>query len=89
MNNAYGRFCTLHGGDVSRSEAWLCDTCARQGINPCSCGAPARYFGEAMMTSVSCEACDQFVMQIAWKPDIRILWNQGARGVLERKEDAD
>jgi hypothetical protein len=82
MNQPLGRFCTHHGGDVSPSDAWLCDTCARTGINPCSCGSPARYFGEALMTSVKCESCEQFVMQIAWQPDIRILLNQGLRGVL-------
>lgn len=83
MSKASGRLCTRHGGDVSPSDAWLCDICTRNGIDPCSCGAPARYFGEAMMTSVSCEQCQQFVMQIAWKPDIRVLWNQGKRGVIE------
>ncbi len=85
MNRKRSRFCTRHGGDVSPSDAWLCDTCAREGINPCVCGSPARYFGEALMTSVKCESCDQFVMQIALKPDIRILWNQGFRGVLDEE----
>lgn len=73
--------CGKHGGDLQLGDAWLCDVCARDGIDPCSCGSPARLFGEALMSSVSCESCDQFVMGVDVE-DIRSRWNSGERGVI-------
>lgn len=76
------RFCHKHGGDIPFGDEWLCDTCARTGINTCSCGSPARYFGEALMGSISCESCDQFLMGVDI-PDICERWNRGERGVID------
>lgn len=78
---ATGRFCKKHGGDVEQGCLFLCDACARAGINPCKCGSPARAFGEAAMSSISCESCDQFLMGI-WVNHIREKWTAGERGVL-------
>lgn len=83
---ASGRFCTNHGGDVSVYDSWLCDTCAREGINKCSCGSHARSFGEALMCSVSCESCKEYVMFIGMKPSVRDMWNKGLRGNIELVE---
>ena len=51
-------------------------------VKPCKCGQPARYFGEALMGSVSCTACDEFVMGVD-VPDIRDRWNRGERGHVD------
>lgn len=81
MTRATGHLCARHGGaEITGEDFWLCDACARQFINPCACGAPARYFGEAMMCSVGCESCEEFVMHIGFDKDVRKLWNDGVRG---------
>ena len=78
------RFCPKHGWDCDPYDAfWLCDTCARKDIDPCKCGSPARYFGEAMMKSVRCESCDEGLMTICCDEDIRKQWNEGKRGLIE------
>lgn len=79
--NASGCFCAKHGGNLSIGDVWLCDICARQGIDVCSCGSPARVFGEAMLSSVSCESCNQFVAGVD-VGDIRLRWNRGERGFI-------
>lgn len=81
-----GRFCEKHGGDVSISNAyWLCDTCARDGIDKCKCGAHARYFGEAMLCSINCEDnCGESLTTINdSSSNVRKLWNEGIRGRVE------
>ena len=84
MTQATGRLCAKHGGDCHAGDAfWLCDVCARRDINPCPCGSPARYFGEAMMCAVSCEACDERVMYVGFDKDVRVMWNEGLRGIQE------
>lgn len=75
------RFCIEHGGDI-QLDKWLCDTCARKGIDKCKCGSHARFFGEALMFSVSCESCNEFVMGIDIR-DIRDRWNRGERGFID------
>lgn len=75
---ASNRFCKFHGGDISDGNEWLCDTCARQGINKCICGGHARIFGEGLASAVSCEDCDQSVGGIG--VDAKALWNSGVRG---------
>jgi hypothetical protein len=83
-----GRFCEKHGGDVSEQNAFfLCDTCSREGINKCECGGHARYFGEALMKSVSCESCDAFVMHVGWDFNVVHAWNRGERGVISDRDD--
>ena len=83
-NMTSGACCTKHGGDYCGPDAaWYCDECARDGIDPCDCGSPARYFGEALMCSVSCESCNEFVMTIADKVNVRDRWNRGERGLVE------
>lgn len=84
---ATGRFCRKHGGDVPLGDEWLCDTCARSGITSCQCGSPARLFGEALMSVVACESCDESLMGID-VPDIRDRWNRGERGVIGGKDIA-
>jgi hypothetical protein len=80
MARARGRFCKKHGGDVGTGdEGWLCDTCARSGIDKCKCGGHARIFGEALMSSVFCEQCDERVSGVDVE-DIRAKWNAGMRG---------
>jgi transposase len=59
-----------------------CDDCDGGRVKPCKCGQPARYFGEALMGSVSCTACDEFVMGVD-VPDIRDRWNRGERGHVD------
>lgn len=86
MNKSTGKLCPKHGGNCNSLDAyWLCDKCARAGINPCKCGSPARYFGEALMCSVYCESCDESVAIISDCVDIRQLWNDGYRGFLDDK----
>lgn len=81
MTKATGHLCAKHGGAKNGpDDFWLCDACARQGINLCSCGSPARYFGEALMCSVSCESCTEFVMLIGSSKKALQLWNEGVRG---------
>lgn len=78
---ATGKLCVKHGGDCNPADAsWLCDECARTGINKCECGGHARAFSEAVMCGVSCESCRQSVVYIGFDRDIRELWNTGIRG---------
>lgn len=79
-----GKFCEKHGGDVNLGDAyWLCDTCARKDINKCKCGSHARYFGEAMLRSVTCEAnCGESLATFG-SSNVRKLWNEGLRGEVE------
>ena len=78
---ATGKLCAKHGGDCNPYDAgWLCDECARTGINNCECGGHARIFGEALMVSVSCESCSKSVMRVGYDIDIKGLWNAGVRG---------
>ena len=77
------KLCKNHGGDGDVNDAFFaCDVCARSEINPCDCGSPARYFGEALMCSVSCEVCDAFLMDVGEDLNIRERWNNGERGVI-------
>lgn len=83
---ATGYLCIKHGGEKTNpDDFFLCDGCARDRINPCTCGSPARYFGEALMCSVSCESCDAFVMHVGLAKSVRELWNEGVRGVVENE----
>lgn len=83
MNNKW--FCKEHYKNQGRltTERMLCDVCSCKGINKCECGGTARYFGEALMGSVRCDDCDQFVMQIGNPSSVVDLWNNGVRGCLE------
>lgn len=83
---ATGRFCKKHGGDLSLGDEWLCDTCARAGINTCKCGSPARAFSEALMSVVACESCDEFLMGVDIQ-DICDRWNSGERGYIKDKQE--
>lgn len=77
------RLCVEHGGDVDVSDAYFaCDACARSGINKCACGSFARYFGEALMSSVSCESCNEHVSHIGLGLNMREAWNSGRRGEI-------
>ena len=78
--------CIRHGGALSYGNEILCDICARDGVNRCPCGSSARRFGEALMTSVSCETCHEFVMGVDLKEDIRDYWNRGERGFIEEEQ---
>lgn len=79
-----GRFCEKHGGDVSIGDAyWLCDTCARDGIDRCKCGSHARYFGEAMLSSITCEAECGETLTVIGSSNTRKMWNEGRRGWVE------
>lgn len=79
--SATGKLCAKHGGNCNPADAgWLCDECARTGINKCECGGHARIFGEALMVAVSCESCKQSVMRVGFGFDIKMLWNDGVRG---------
>lgn len=83
MTKSTGVLCVKHGGTYDGyDDYWYCDACARSGINACSCGSPARYFGEALAQSVSCEACDECVLYIGTQVDIREAWNKGERGII-------
>lgn len=76
-----GILCIQHGGDYAGPDAfWYCDECARSGIKPCECGGKARYFGEALMGSVSCESCKQSLMDVGSNINIVERWNNGERG---------
>ena len=80
MPREYGRLCKKHGGvPLGGDESWCCDTCARGGINKCKCGGHARYFGEALMSSVTCEQCGDYVAGVDINEDIRALWNADRR----------
>ena len=84
MSKATGKLCEKHGGDCAGQDAfWYCDKCARDRIDPCKCGSPARYFGEALMCSVFCESCDEFVMHVGDEINVRDKWNRGIRGVVD------
>lgn len=84
MPGPHNHLCLKHGGDrETPDDFWLCDTCARNHINNCACGAPARYFGEALMCAVSCEQCKEFVMYVGFDKDVRKLWNEGVRGNVD------
>lgn len=91
MSGPTGALCAKkHGGDYHGPDAgWYCDECARKGINPCSCGSPARYFGEALMCSVHCEnnKCGEFLTGVGNNLNIRERWNKGERGVIEDEDD--
>lgn len=83
-----GKLCTKHGGNYNPFDGfWICDACAREGIDKCPCGSHARYFGEAMMCAVKCEGCGASLMQIGFKPSVRDRWNQGMRGYIEPDSD--
>jgi len=78
------KFCEEHGGDVDpRDKGWLCDTCAVQGYNKCKCGGNARGFGEALMSVVGCEDCEESVTGL--DINARKLWNEGVRGFVSNK----
>lgn len=74
--------CLKHGGDYAGQDAfWYCDLCARDQIDPCKCGSAARYFGEALCCTVTCESCDEFVTYVGCDVDVRDEWNKGNRGL--------
>jgi hypothetical protein len=81
MPTPTGHNCATHGGDYKGPDKYfMCDTCARAGCNKCECGGHARAFGEAMMESVSCESCEQFLMGVGYNLNIKERWNNGERG---------
>ena len=87
MPAPYNKFCVKHGGkpsDMHPGDAgWLCDSCAREGINKCKCGGHARIFGEALMGWIYCESCDESVSKCLCDrgEDVVSLWNRGIRGI--------
>lgn len=83
MSNS--RNCKKHGGTLEDDYDawWLCDGCNSKGLDPCKCGSDAAIFGEALMQSVTCKSCDEFVMCVNSDKNIRELWNSGQRGMIE------
>jgi len=79
--------CIKHGGT---SEKLMCDECMRDGVDPCSCGSPARRFGEALMTCIMCESkgCREYLGGVAVDFDLRPWWNSGARGAVWTRREA-
>ena len=83
-----GVLCVKHGGEYDGPDAfWYCDQCARSGINKCECGEHARYFGEALMCSISCEKCDSFIAYVGDDFNVRDAWNNGQRGNIGTQWD--
>lgn len=81
-------FCIKHGGDGSIHEGdsfFLCPICSTDGIEKCKCGGQPQYFGEALMSSVSCPSCKAFVGGVGVKA--RELWNNGVRGSVKGPYD--
>jgi hypothetical protein len=79
------RLCEEHGGDGSMhigDAFWLCDVCSTKGIDQCHCGGAARYFGEALMCSITCPECNTFLTTVGEKYDVRQMWNDGERGIF-------
>lgn len=84
MSGPTGKLCAKHGGDGNPADAYFyCDACARAGIDKCPCGGHGRYFGEALMCSVSCESCKASITKLGMKPSVRTLWNLGYRGFFD------
>lgn len=50
-------------------------------VNKCTCGTAPKLFGEALMVSVTCDACDEHVSYVG-RIDIVAAWNSGLRGCL-------
>lgn len=81
------RLCEKHDGDGTmhpEDAFWLCDVCSTEGIDQCHCGGIARYFGEALMQSISCNKCDESLMVVGDEYDVRKMWNEGIRGYNEQ-----
>lgn len=51
----------------------------------CPCGGETRYFGEALMGSLTCNKCGQYLTGIGWKflRSLNERWIRGERGVVE------
>jgi len=59
-------------------------TCEVRHLKPCKCGGEPRYFGEALMGSITCgNKCGESVSTMIDKHDVRKLWNNGVRGWYE------
>ena len=78
MNKVY---CSKHGGNgtYDRDARILCYICTQEGINKCQCGGVARYFGEALMSCITCDDCGESIFHVGGKNVIK-LWNSGVRG---------
>lgn len=76
--------CEKHGGNVSSDNLFLCDECARSGINKCRCGGHARIFGEALFATIKCESCGECLSGVGWDfcKSIKDKWNSGERGIF-------
>ena len=73
--------CKDHGGTCSEENAWFaCVECASAGIKRCECGGRARYFGEALMGSITCDVCGASLLLVGSIKNIRDRWNRGERG---------
>lgn len=70
--------CKKHNGSLALGDEWMCDVCSTQNIRRCECGRQPRYFGEALMSSITC-SCGEFLQGVDIE-NIRDLWNQGKRG---------
>lgn len=85
------RFCQDHGGDLPYVEKFLCDTCAREGINRCGCGSHARLAGGKWLgkwlSGIVCERCDQVLFIFGYCDDIEDRWNEGQRGYIRLPDD--
>jgi len=85
--------CVKHGGkpeDFHQSDAfWYCAVCSCEGIAKCKCGGVARFFGEALMSSVSCDDCDESVGYLGFDKNAIDLWNSGIRDSHGSEEFSD
>ena len=76
--------CSKHGGVDTPDSYFMCKACTEEGIDLCSCGHQPAAFGEALMFSVGCGHCKQFVAGVGFKfSNIRERWNNGERGFLK------
>lgn len=48
----------------------------------CPCGGQAKYFGEALMGSLKCDTCGQYLFGVGYEflQSIRERWLRGERG---------
>ncbi len=52
---------------------------------PCPCGGETRYFGEALMGSLTCNKCGDYLSVVGWDmlSELNAMWIRGERGHKE------
>lgn len=75
--------CKKHNGSLAYEDEWMCDICSTEDIDKCKCGGIARIFGEALITYIRCDICNEFLMGIDIH-NIKQYWNNGERGCISR-----